>query len=153
EPPGDCYPPRRRNRGATRTGWRTRRSLRTGPLHPRRRADAGRVHRAGPSRSLSPGRGERCMSRAAVSLLLVAVGLTSISPVSAQPRASITGDGTHAFRAIINKFKLQPLNREQFTNAIAEDAGRVLLVVLGKAEDLDRFAPNELGNFIRNGGA
>lgn len=113
--------------------------------------------------------GARSRTAALVSLVLAITALGT-APAQEADKGPPFGEGTHAFRAILNKLKLEPIASEtQFRNEIRDgNAEQILLIVLGH-EETNRGArkpqakddqlsvlqriPDGLETFLKNGGA
>lgn len=88
------------------------------------------------------------------SLVLTMAALGTAPAQEADKKGPPFGEGTHAFRAILNKLKLEPIASEtQFRNEVRDgNAGQIILIVLGDTRAIQRV-PDGLGSFLEGGGA
>ncbi|MBY0524925.1 MAG: hypothetical protein K2R98_16085 [Gemmataceae bacterium] len=95
-------------------------------------------------------------ARAAVGRLMLAaaIALVASSSATAQPvKQAPFGEGSHCFRAILNKMELKPiLSEAEFRKEARDNPDRVIVIVLGKTGFLNRV-PDGLETFLTRGGA
>lgn len=96
----------------------------------------------------------RSRTAALMSLILTLTALGTAPAQEADKKGPPFGEGTHAFRAILNKLKLEPIASEtQFRNEVRDgNADKILLIVLGDTRVLQRV-PDGLKAFLEDGGA